>query len=37
MDAEEKTVLLARLRAIRRGEKRNTLKTLKIPESTYYK
>ncbi len=37
MDAEEKTVLLARLRAIRRGEKRSTLKTLKIPESTYYK
>jgi putative transposase len=37
MDAEAKTVLLARIRAIRRGEKRGALKTLKIPESTYYK
>jgi transposase len=37
MDAEGKTVLLARIRAIRRGEKRSALKTLKIPESTYYK
>ena len=37
MDAEAKTVLLARIRTIRRGEKRGTLKTLKIPESTYYK
>ena len=37
MDAEGKTVLLARMRLIRRGEKRGALKTLRIPESTYYK
>ena len=36
MDAEGKAVLLARLRSVRRGEKRNTLNHLKIPESTYY-
>ena len=36
MDAEGKAVLLAKLRSVRRGEKRNTLKHLKIPESTYY-
>lgn len=36
MDAEGKAVLIAKLRTVRRGEKRNTLQHLKIPESTYY-
>lgn len=36
MDAEGKAVLIAKLRDVRRGEKRNTLQHLKIPESTYY-
>jgi len=37
MDEEGKAVLLSKIRVLRRGEKRRTLKFLKIPESTYYK
>jgi transposase InsO family protein len=36
MDAEGKAVLIAKLRDVRHGEKRNMLKHLKIPEATYY-
>jgi putative transposase len=37
MDAEGKAVLIARLKGVKRGGKRDALKHLKIPESTYYK
>jgi transposase InsO family protein len=37
MDAEGIAVLISKIRSLRRGEKRRTLKYLKIPESTYYK
>jgi len=37
MDAEGKAVLLSKMKAVRRGEKRSMLEHLKIPESTYYK
>jgi putative transposase len=37
MDAEGKTVLIAKIKSIKRGGKREALKNLKIPESTYYK
>jgi len=37
MDAEGIAVLISKIKALRRGEKRRTLKVLRIPESTYYK
>ena len=37
MDAEGKAVLIVKLKNVKRGGKRDALKQLKIPESTYYK
>ena len=37
MDAEGIAVLISKIRALKRGEKRRRLEFLKIPESTYYR